>query len=214
MNKFFSFLMVGMAFTALQVATAEAGEMECVNAGTPSQVADCWKAKAQDGSMKHGQNQHDGSNGQYDTSHKGQQQGPDCANAGTPMEVGKCWEAQNSGGQHHDGAPGMTGGPGGHHDDGTGTMATQNFSGEHVEKGGHHDGPPMDPRSGQPFTQADEIKFQRFADECEATRGLLSEGSTQELVKEGFTRVQVEKLCKDGPEQGSGDGHPSTAAPR
>jgi hypothetical protein len=173
--------------------------------------------------MKHGQNQHDGSNGQYDTSHKGQQQGPDCANAGTPMEVGKCWEAQNTGGQHHDGArgqqhhdgaPGMTGGPGGHHDDGKGTMATQNFSGEHVEKGGHHDGPPMDPRSGQPFTQADEIKFQRFADECEATRGLLSEGSTQELVKEGFTRVQVEKLCKDGPEQGSGDGHPSTAAPR
>jgi hypothetical protein len=219
MNKFFSFLMVGMAFTALQVATAEAGEMECVNAGTPSQVADCWKAKAQDGSMKHGQNQHDGSNGQYDTSHKGQQhgqydtahqgqqQGPDCANAGTPMEVGKCWEAQNSGGQHHDGAPGMTGGPGGHHDDGKGTMAAQNFSAEHVETGGHHDGPPMDPRSGQPFTQADEAKFQKYADECEATRGLLSEGSTQELVREGFTRLQVEKLCKDGPEQGSGGDH-------
>ena len=62
MNKFFSFLMVGMAFTALQVATAEANEMECVNAGTTKQVADCWKAKAQDGSMKHSQNQHDGSN--------------------------------------------------------------------------------------------------------------------------------------------------------
>jgi len=208
MNKFFSFLMVGMAFTALQVATAEAGEMECVNAGTPSQVADCWKAKAQDGSMKHGQNQHDGSNGQYDTSHKGQQhgqydtahqgqqQGPDCANAGTPMEVGKCWEAQNSGGQHHDGAPGMTGGPGGHHDDGKGTMAAQNFSAEQVA----YDAAPIDPRSGEPFTQADEAKFTKYADECEATKGLLSEGSTQELVKEGFTRLQVEKLCKDGPE--------------
>ena len=59
MNKLFSFLMVGAAFTALQVATAEANEMECVNAGTPNQVADCWKAKAQSGSMKHGQNQHD-----------------------------------------------------------------------------------------------------------------------------------------------------------
>ena len=215
MNKFFSFLMVGMAFTALQVSTAEAGEMECVNAGTPSQVADCWKAKAQDGSMKHGQNQHDGSNGQYDTAHQGQQQGPDCANAGTPMEVGKCWEAKHSGpqgGHHPAGAPGMTGGQhhdgakGEHHDDGKGTMATQNFSGEHVEKGGHHDGPPMDPRSGQPFTQADEAKFQRFADECEATRGLLSEGSTQELVKEGFTRVQVEDLCKMSADNGPDNG--------
>ena len=219
MNKFFSFLMVGMAFTALQVATAEANEMECVNAGTPSQVADCWKAKAQDGSMKHSQNQHDGSNGQYDTAHQGQQQGPDCANAGTPMEVGACWEAKHSGpqgnpGHHPAGAPGTTGGPGGHHDDGKGTMATQNFSAEHVEKGGHHDAPPIDPRSGQPFTQADEVKFQKYADECEATRGLLSEGSAQALVDEGFTRVQVEKLCKDGPEQGSPDGHPSTAAPR
>jgi len=237
MNKFFSFLMVGMAFTALQVTTAEANEMECVNAGTPSQVADCWKAKAQDGSMKHSQNQHDGSNGQYGTANPAgnypaghiEPGGEDCANKGTPMEVGKCWEAQNSGGQHHDGARGgqhhnsgedcATMAPGQmdacwerknnaqHHDDGKGTMATQNFSGEHVEKGGHHDAPPIDPRSGQPFTQADEVKFQRFADECEATRGLLSEGSTQELVKEGFTRVQVEKLCKDGPEQGSGGGH-------
>jgi hypothetical protein len=211
MNKFFSFLMVGMAFTALQVVTAEAGEMKCVNAGTPSQVADCWKAKAQDGSMKHSQNQHDGSNGQYDTTHQGQEQGPDCANAGTPMEVGACWEAKHSGPQgnpdHHPAGAAMTGGSGGHHDDGKGTMATQNFSAEHVETGGHHDGPPMDPRSGQPFTQADEAKFQKYADECEATRGLLSEGSTQALVGEGFTRVQVEKLCKDGPEQGSGGDH-------
>ena len=220
MNKFFSFLMVGMAFTALQVTTAEANEMECVNAGTPSQVADCWKAKAQDGSMKHSQNQHDGSNGQYGTANPAgnypaghiEAGGEDCANKGTPMEVGKCWEAKHSGpqgnpGHHPAGAPGTTGGPGGHHDDGKGTMATQNFSAEHVEKDGHHDAPMIDPRSGAAFTKADEVKFQRFADECEATRGLLSEGSTQELVKEGFTRVQVEKLCKDGPEQGSGGGH-------
>ena len=211
MNKFFSFLMVGMAFTALQVATAEANEMECVNAGTPSQVADCWKAKAQDGSMKHSQTSMMALMDSMILPTKDREQGPDCANAGTPMEVGACWEAKHSGpqgnpGHHPAGAP-MTGGSGGHHDDGEGTMATQNFSAEHVETGGHHDGPPMDPRSGQPFTQADEAKFQKYADECEATRGLLSEGSTQALVGEGFTRVQVEKLCKDGPEQGSGGDH-------
>jgi len=68
----------------------------------------------------------------------------------------------------------------------------------------HHDGPPIDPRSGQPFTKADEDKYQKYADECEATRGLLSEGSTQELVAEGFTRIQVEKLCKDGPDHHDG----------
>ena len=216
-----------MAFTALQVVTAEAGEMECLNAGTPSQVADCWKAKAQDGSMKHGQNQHDGSNGQYGTANPaghhpagapGMTGGEDCASKGTPMEVGACWEAKHSGpqgnpGHHPAGAPGTTGGPGGHHDDGKGTMATQNFSAEHVEKDGHHDAPMIDPRSGAAFTKADEVKFQKYADECEATRGLLSEGSTQELVKEGFTRVQVEKLCKDGPEQGSGGGQGGHNAP-
>jgi hypothetical protein len=66
--------------------------------------------------------------------------------------------------------------------------------------GEHNDGPPIDPRSGQAFTQADEAKFQKYADECEATKGLLSEGSTQELVKEGFTQIQVEDLCKNGPQ--------------
>jgi hypothetical protein len=84
---------------------------------------------------------------------------------------------------------GMPGGPDGHHDG---------------PQGEHHDGPPIDPRSGKPFAESDLDKFQKYADECEATKGLLSEGSTQELVKEGFTRIQVEKLCKDGPDQGSG----------
>ncbi|SVC22072.1 uncharacterized protein METZ01_LOCUS274926, partial [marine metagenome] len=73
--------------------------------------------------------------------------------------------------------------------------------GEHHDgpQGEHHDGPPIDPRSGQPFTKADEDKYQKYGDECEATKGLLSEGSMQELVADGFTRLQVEKLCKDGP---------------
>ena len=71
--------------------------------------------------------------------------------------------------------------------------------GDHSGMQGQHDGPPIDPRSGQPFTKADEDKYQKYGDECEATKGLLSEGSMQELVADGFTRLQVEKLCKDGP---------------
>jgi hypothetical protein len=52
-----------------------------------------------------------------------------------------------------------------------------------------------------------EVRYQKYADECEATNGLLSEGSAQALVAEGFTRIQLDKLCKD-----SGDDHdgPST----
>ena len=73
-------------------------------------------------------------------------------------------------------------------------------SGMGAPMGEYNDGPPIDPRSGQAFTQADEAKFQKYADECEATKGLLSEGSTQELVKEGFTQIQVEDLCKNGPQ--------------
>ena len=56
------------------------------------------------------------------------------------------------------------------------------------------------PRTGQPFTQADEAKFQKYADECDATKGRLSQGSADELDKEGFTRIQVEDLCKNGPQ--------------
>jgi phage-related minor tail protein len=69
----------------------------------------------------------------------------------------------------------------------------------------HHDGPPIDPRSGQPFTPADEAKYQKYADECDATNGLLSEGSAQELIVDGFTRIQVDKLCKEG----AHDDHPA-----
>jgi hypothetical protein len=103
----------------------------------------------------------------------------------------------------------MTGGPNDHQ---SGGPNDHQSGGPNDHEGEHHDGPPIDPRSGQPFAKADEAKFQKYADECEATRGLLSEGSTQELVAEGFTRIQVEKLCKDGPEHHDGppggpDGH-------
>ena len=65
---------------------------------------------------------------------------------------------------------------------------------------GSHDGPPIDPRSGQPFTKADEDKFQKYADECEATQGLISQGSKDELIAEGFTAIMVDDLCKNGPQ--------------
>ena len=72
------------------------------------------------------------------------------------------------------------------------------------EQGHHtHDGPPpIDPRSGAPFTPADMAMYQKYIDECEATEGVLSEGSIAELIipPHNFTRVQVEELCKDGAE--------------
>jgi len=233
MHKFFYFLMFGLAFTGLQVATAAADDMECVNAGTPSQVADCWNAKAKSGSMKHGQNQHDGAPGTMG----GAEHHPPTATQGFAGDTHSTVPGHHPAGapgmqgEHHGGPPGTMGGTGHHpagapgmqgehHGGPPGTMggtdnhssATQGFSGEHDApqghhpEGAHHDGPPIDPRSGQAFTRADEVKYQKYADECEATRGLLSEGSTQELVKEGFTRLQVEKLCKDGPQHAPAPG--------
>jgi len=208
MNKFFYFLMFGLAFTGLQVATAAADDMECVNAGTPSQVADCWNAKAKSGSMKHGQNQHDGAPGTMG----GAEHHPPTATQGFAGDTHSTVPGHHPAGapgmkgEHHGGPPGTMGGPDNH------SSAAQGFSGEHDApqghhpEGAHHDGPPIDPRSGQAFTRADEVKYQKYADECEATRGLLSEGSTQELVKEGFTRLQVEKLCKDGPQHAPAPG--------
>jgi hypothetical protein len=172
MNKLFSFLMVGLAFTALQVATVSADD---------GQVQDFTK-QGDDPSDQH----HDGGGDDH----------PDCP-VGTT-----CGSKAGGPGEHHDGPPGMKG----EHHDGPPGMKGEHHDGPPGMRGEHHDGPPMDPRSGQPFTQADEVKFQKYADECEATKGLLSEGSTQELVKEGFTRLQVEKLCKDGPEHAPAPG--------
>jgi hypothetical protein len=45
MNKIFYFLMVSIAFTGLQVMTAGAAE-NCANAGSTTEVADCWKRQA------------------------------------------------------------------------------------------------------------------------------------------------------------------------
>ena len=64
---------------------------------------------------------------------------------------------------------------------------------------------------GSLFTKADEAKYQKNADECEATKGLLSEASAKELVADGFARIQVDKLCEESDEElrhsGEGDHH-------
>ena len=64
---------------------------------------------------------------------------------------------------------------------------------------------------GSLFTKADEAKYQKYADECEATKGLLSEASAKELVADGFARIQVDKLCEESDEElrhsGEGDHH-------
>ena len=168
MKKLSYFLMVGLAFTVLQVSTvaAQTGDPNIApptgTSGMPPMGDSCMTVPA----------------------------GPDRDACYSSMSG----SSMPPGGHHdgppgsHDGPPGMRGQhdgpPGGHHDG---------------PPGGHHDGPPNDPRSGQPFTKADEDKYQKYGDECEATKGLLSEGSMQELVADGFTRLQVEKLCKDGP---------------
>ena len=56
------------------------------------------------------------------------------------------------------------------------------------------------------------LSFKNTQMNAKLRSGVLSEGSTQELVAEGFTRIQVEKLCKDGPDHHDGppggpDGH-------
>ena len=54
----------------------------------------------------------------------------------------------------------------------------------------------------------DEAKYQKYADECEATKGLAS---AKELVADGFARIQVDKLCEESDEElrhsGEGDHH-------
>ncbi len=111
-------------------------------------------------------------------------------------------------GMPHDGPP-----PGEHHDGPPmdcppGTDCGPGPDGHHPP-GEHHDGPPIDPRSGQPFTKADEAKYEVYAEECESSGGVISEASAQALVADGFTRIQVDDLCKEGAHHdGPHDGPP------
>jgi hypothetical protein len=154
MNKILYFLMVGLAFAALQVVTvgAQTEDPSCAPLANGTLPPHC-------------------------TGGQGDPATGDMAPAIGSVPMGAPGTAAPMGDASGMGDPSMT-----------------------PPMGEHNDGPPIDPRSGQAFTQADEAKFQKYADECEATKGLLSEGSTQELVKEGFTQIQVEDLCKNGPQ--------------
>ena len=191
MKKISYFLMVGLAFTALQVATVEAlDDPNMPPAGMSG--GQCDSNPACDPSDPNGN-----CCGQCDPN-------PACV-MDDPNAIPCC----GGPGGPNDHQPGMTGGPNDHRGPGGPNDHQPGMRGEHHDgppgmQGEHHDGPPIDPRSGQPFAKADEAKFQKYADECEATKGVLSEGSTQELVAEGFTRIQVEKLCKDGPDHHDG----------
>ena len=79
---------------------------------------------------------------------------------------------------------------------------------------GGDDGPPIDPRTitpenpaGTPFTQADEVKYQIYADECETSGGTISAASLALLINDGFTEEMVNGLCQmsanDGPPPGA-----------
>jgi len=153
---------------------------DCANKPTPEETAACWDQ--QGGHMDHPGDQPGGPDGDHPEGehHDGPPPGEDCANKPTPEETAACWGQQ---GGHMDHPGDQPGGPDGDH-----------------PPGEHHDGPPIDPRSGQPFTQADEDKFQKYADECEATQGLISQGSKDELIAEGFTAIMVDDLCKNGPQ--------------
>jgi hypothetical protein len=68
---------------------------------------------------------------------------------------------------------------------------------------GGDDGPPIDPRTitpenpaGTPFTQADEVKYQIYADECETSGGKISAASLALLINDGFTEEMVNGLCQ------------------
>ena len=169
MKKLSYILMVGLAFTVLQVATVAA------QTGAPGAPM-CDSNPACDPVSGTCCDQCDAN--------------PACV-MGDPNAIPCCGPVDGPPGSH-DGPPGSHDGPPGQHDGPPG--------GQHDGPPGQHDGPPIDPRSGQPFTKADEDKFQKYADECEATQGLISQGSKDELIAEGFTAIMVDDLCKNGPQ--------------
>jgi len=54
----------------------------------------------------------------------------------------------------------------------------------------------MDPRTGMPFNEQDVIKLNEFVEECE-TQKKFSKKSIRKLVKMGFEKKQVKKMCKN-----------------
>ena len=172
MKKLSYFLMVGLAFTVLQVAGVEAQEQfvdpDCPP-GTPAGTT-CMPGGEQVGAPMCDSNPAcDPSDPAANCCAGMCDPNPACV-MDDPNAIPCCGPMDGPPGGQHDGPPGS------------------------------HDGPPIDPRSGQPFTKADEDKFQKYADECESTQGLISQGSKDELIAEGFTAIMVDDLCKNGPQ--------------
>jgi hypothetical protein len=216
MNKFVYFMAVGLAFTALQVATVEAEE-DC------SRGTQCWddKQNKSDDNDNDDESEGDCSRGtQCFDDKKTKAEEEERARAeeeerarleeeerarAEEEERARLEEEERARAEEEErarleaeaGAPECP--------EGTDCGPPPCPAGTTCEGMDHHDGPPIDPRSGQPFTPADEAKYQKYADECDATNGLLSEGSAQELIVDGFTRIQVDKLCKEG----AHDDHPA-----
>ena len=169
MRKVFNCLMIGMAFTAFQIASVGADPVKTI--GDP-------------------------------TCAPGYPPMADCPNYGTPMAP-----PLNADGRPMappadcGGVPcptGHDGGPDGHH-------PPADCGGVPCPTGhdGGPDGPPIDPRSGQPFTKADEAKYEVYAEECKTSGGTISPASLAILTGDGFTPEQVNGLCQmsanDGP---------------
>ena len=177
MNRFFYFMAVGLAFTALQVATVEAQDSAAGLVTGGNAPADCGGVPCPTG----------------DDAHTGG--GEDCAGLATEALRSECEERKSTHaeGDHAGMAAGTTAMCGGvpcptgddaHTGGGEDCTGLTGEARTTCEQGHHtHDGPPpIDPRSGAPFTPADMAMYQKYIDECEATEGVLSEGSISVLI--------------------------------
>ena len=184
MKFVFSFLMIGMTFTVLQTATAQEG-------GMPPMGDHSGMAPMGDHSGMAPMGDHSGMAPMGD--HSGMAPMGDHTGMATP-------------GHHSGGDVDIS-----HCADMPATTRPACEAQAHSGSGGHHDGPPIDPRTitdanptGIPFTKADEDKYQVYADECASNAGAISAESLATLTtQEGFTEEMVNGLCQmsanDGP---------------
>ena len=188
MNKFVYFMAVGLAFTALQVATVEAGPMNADGS--------CPEGEEDIGSNWCGSSS-SGSSGSSDSS-SSSSGSFSCPEGMTDIGSNTCVpnddpnlnsSSSSSSSSSSDGAA-------------TDTCAAMQGTARddcYGAKSQHHG--MMDPRTDppQPFSPADEAIYQVYADECESNGGTISEASMGILITppHNFTRLQVERLCQD-----------------
>jgi hypothetical protein len=190
MKKISQFLMVGLAFTALQLSTvsAQTGMPPTGNQGMPPMGNQGMPPTGNQGMPPMG-NQGmppTGNQGMPPTGNQGMppmgNQGMpptgemDCVNAGNPTEVAACWDAKAHAkgppgmkDDHPDcpvgttcgsktGGPGMTGGPGGHHDGPPGMRGEHRDGPRGKHRMGKPDMPPMGADMGPTFKDCRSIK--------------------------------------------------------